>query len=179
MLRIKDLVVTIHNLALSDQLMYTCKYVCFQLLLLVSVLPQPSCSSNYTVSSNLQYVYVNQEASCIACSLPGGVTPYSWTINNSSAVGQTGAHLLFNGSLLIQDPLSLLVDPRGVLTVQCYDQTQLVSYMAYVTLGGEYFCVCMCICLSVLCVGVCVCVCAYVCMCVFHVCTFTIADTDA
>ena len=98
------------------------------------------------MSSHLQYVYVNEEVSCIGCSLPGGVPAYSWTVNNSSAIGQAGAYILFNGSLLIQDPLALLLGATGVLTVQCYDQKQLLSYVAYVALSGEYimcpFCMC-------------------------------------
>ena len=115
------------------------------MIILVVVLSQPSCSSVYTVASNLQYVYINQEPSCILCTLPGGVpTWYTWTINNSSAIGQAGAYILFNGStLLIQDPLVLLTGATNVLQVQCYDQTQLISYQAYVALSGEQM---MCTC---------------------------------
>ncbi|KAL5494171.1 hypothetical protein EMCRGX_G015449 [Ephydatia muelleri] len=66
----------------------------------------------------------------------GVPTWYTWTINNSSAIGQAGAYILFNGStLLIQDPLVLLTGATNVLQVQCYDQTQLISYQAYVALS--------------------------------------------
>ena len=109
-------------------------------MILVAVLSQPSCSSSYEVTSNLQYVYINREPSCIRCTLPGGVpTWYTWTINNSSATEHPGTHILFNGSttLLIQDPLVLLNGATDVLQVQCYDQTQLISYLVYMTLSGK------------------------------------------
>ena len=115
----------------THRLIYNCEYYFYT----VSV---PSCSGSYNITSNLQSFFTLEEVVCFTCSLPGGVPVRSWTINGTSAVGLPGVTVLYNGTLLVADPLGLLLSPTNSLPIQCFDQTLSVTYAAYMKFNGEY-----------------------------------------
>ena len=99
----------------------------------------PSCSGSYNITSNLQSFFTLEEVVCFTCSLPGGVPVRSWTINGTSAVGLPGVTVLYNGTLLVADPLGLLLSPTNSLPIQCFDQTQSITYTTYISITGKSF----------------------------------------
>ena len=102
-----------------------------------SAVSVPSCSHSYNITSDLQSIFTAQEVICLTCSLPGGLLVRSWTINGTSAIGLPGVTALYNGALLIEDPLALLLGPTNSLSIQCFDETKTITYATYLGFGGK------------------------------------------